>query len=132
MSIIFNPIRGKVGDAIESVMNSPCIPEEESIQFKIRLCAEEILENVARYAYPEDVDGFVEIDTSNDGEFFYIIIKDGGIKFDPLAVPDPDVTLSADERSIGGLGIFLCKQMMDDVSYKYEDGCNIFTMKIKN
>lgn len=131
MFIKFDPLKGKVGEVIEAVMTAPDMPEDMGIQFKIRLCVEEIVENVARYAYPNS-EGFIEIETSVEGEFFSIIVKDGGVQFDPLAKPDPDVTLSADDREIGGLGIFLCKQMMDSVSYKYENGYNIFTMKIKS
>ncbi|MGN0381691.1 MAG: ATP-binding protein [Suilimivivens sp.] len=56
---------------------------------------------------------------------------DQGIPFDPLAKPDPDVTLNAKEREIGGLGIYMMKKMMDEVSYSYEHGHNILTMKKK-
>lgn len=56
-------------------------------------------------------------------------MTDSGIPFDPLAKPDPDITLSAEERQIGGLGIFMMKMTMDDVSYVYKDGQNILTMK---
>ena len=51
--------------------------------------------------------------------------------FNPLDREDPDITLSAEEREIGGLGIFLCKQMMDSLNYRYEDGNNILTMTKK-
>ena len=56
---------------------------------------------------------------------------DHGIPYDPLAKEDPDVTLSAEERQIGGLGIFMVKQTMDDVSYEYKDGRNILRLKKK-
>ena len=55
-------------------------------------------------------------------------MKDGGIPFNPLEKPDPDVTLSAEERKIGGLGIYMMKKTMDEVSYAYEKGENILTM----
>ena len=58
-----------------------------------------------------------------------ITFVDHGVPYDPLAREDPDVTLSADEREIGGLGIFMTKQIMDDVAYEYKDGKNILTLK---
>ena len=58
-----------------------------------------------------------------------IELRDAGKPFNPLDNPDPDITLGAEERQIGGLGIFLCKKMMDEVSYRYTDGCNVLTMK---
>ena len=58
-------------------------------------------------------------------------MKDSGIPFDPLKKPDPDVTLSAEEREIGGLGIFITKKTMDTVEYSYENGENVLTMTKK-
>ena len=60
-----------------------------------------------------------------------IKVIDKGVPFNPLEAPEPDITLTAEEREIGGLGIFLCKKMMDEVSYAYDDGCNILTMQKK-
>ena len=54
---------------------------------------------------------------------------DGGIPYDPLAKADPDTTLSADERAIGGLGIFMVKKTMDEIAYEYKDGQNILKIK---
>ena len=55
-------------------------------------------------------------------------MTDTGVPFDPLAKPDPDITLSAEDREIGGLGIFITKKTMDSVTYAYENGENILTM----
>ena len=60
-----------------------------------------------------------------------ILFEDAGVPFNPLDKDDPDITLSAEDRPIGGLGIFLCKQMMDHVEYHYEDGCNVLIMEKK-
>ena len=60
---------------------------------------------------------------------FIIGFADSGVPYDPLSKPDPDVTLSAEERAIGGLGIFMVKKSMDDVSYEYRDGQNSLTLK---
>ena len=57
--------------------------------------------------------------------------EDGGVQFNPLAKENPDVTLTAQERQIGGLGIFICKKIMDDIQYNYTNGKNILTMTKK-
>jgi anti-sigma regulatory factor (Ser/Thr protein kinase) len=58
-----------------------------------------------------------------------VTMSDSGVPYDPLAKDDPDVTLSAEDRQIGGLGIFLTKKLMDDMSYEYKDGKNILTLR---
>ena len=125
----FNPIKDKSSEIIEYLMASPDIPKDEALEFKIRLSVEEAVENVVRYAYEGGI-GWLEAGTSlsNDGLTLTIELRDAGTPFNPLDRPDPDITLGAEERNIGGLGIFLCKQMMDSIEYRYEDGCNILTM----
>ena len=96
------------------------------------LAFEEIFVNVALYAYaPDTGDVTVRIELDDEKTRFFITFIDSGIPYDPLAKEDPDITLSSDERPIGGLGIFLIKKYMDDVRYKYEDGCNKLTI-VKN
>lgn len=123
----FEPIAGKCGDIIEWYMASPDMPQDEGVLFKIRLSIEEAVENVVQYAYDKG-QGWLEAGTERKDGSLFIWIKDAGIPFDPLAKPDPDITLSAEERQIGGLGIFLCKQLMDSVNYRFENGCNILVM----
>ncbi len=96
----------------------------------ITVALEEVFVNVAHYAYP-DSSGEVSLSIDFDSESRQMTFRmtDSGIPFDPLAKPDPDITLSAEERQIGGLGIFMMKMTMDDVSYVYKDGQNILTMK---
>lgn len=127
----FEPIEGRTAEIVDYIMSVPELPSDDGVQFKLRLCSEEAVVNVVDYAYPCG-NGFLEVGTSVESGSFVLTLKDGGIPFDPLANPDPDITLAADERQIGGLGIFLCKQMMDEVGYSYKDGCNILTMRIKN
>ena len=106
---------------------------ETDIVYKIDLCAEEIFVNIAHYAYkdklPEGVSGQAWITCTYENELLTIIFRDQGIPFNPLDRADPDITLSAEERSIGGLGIFLTKKYMNTVEYRYENGENILTMK---
>lgn len=130
MEIRFDPIANKSGEIIEALMASPDMPDDESTLFKIRLCIEEAVENIVNYAYSHK-DGWIIASTQRLGDKVVISLRDAGIPFDPLAVPDPDITLPAEARQIGGLGIFLCKQMMDSVRYEYTDGCNVFTMEKK-
>lgn len=128
----FEPIIDKCGEIIDYLMSSPDIPKDEALQFKIRLSIEEAVENVVRYAYEGGL-GWIEVGTELDAEgvMLTILLRDAGVPFNPLDKPDPDITLSAEERQIGGLGIFLCKQLMDHIEYKYEDGCNILLMTKK-
>ena len=100
------------------------------IKIQIDLSIEEVFTNISNYAY-NDGDGDCEVSLSYDDGVVEIIFKDSGIFFNPLAKADPDNTLSADERQIGGLGIFLVKKNMDEVIYNYEDNKNILTLKKK-
>lgn len=126
----FDPIEGRSGDIIDTVMSSKDMPEDEALQFKLRLSVEEVVENIVRYAYTNG-NGFINVSTSVEDGILSIKLKDGGIPFNPLEKEDPDVTAALEDRPIGGLGIFLCKQMMDSVEYEYVDGCNVLTMKKK-
>ena len=128
----FNPIKDKSSEIIEFLMSSPDIPDDEVLQFKLRLSIEEAVENVVRYAYDGGI-GWLEAGTSLDEDSLVLTIelRDAGVPFNPLEKEDPDVTLSADERKIGGLGIFLCKKMMDSIEYRYENGNNVLTMTKK-
>lgn len=124
----FEPIQGKCPEIIDFLMASPDMPEQENLLFKIRLSIEEIIENIVKYAY-ENGAGYLEVSTIRDGDNLLIQFIDAGTAFDPLAKADPDITLSAENRPIGGLGIFLCKQLMDEINYEYKNGCNILTMR---
>ena len=101
-------------------------------QMQIDLAVEELFVNVALYAYaPGTGDVVIEIGLSEDRSQVLITFIDSGIPYDPLAKEDPDVTLPGEERQIGGLGIFLIKQYMDDIRYRFIDGCNNLTI-VKN
>ncbi|WP_044912841.1 ATP-binding protein [Butyrivibrio sp. WCE2006] len=100
-------------------------------QMKIDMAVEELYVNIAHYAYRDKV-GKAEITFDVDDKNRAVItLIDSGIHYDPLAKEDPDVTLSAEERKIGGLGIYMVKNSMDDVLYEYVDGKNKTTI-IKN
>ena len=103
-------------------------PKKEQMQ--IGVAVEEIFVNIAQYAYaPEKGSAAVRVKTCEKPRSVTITFLDRGVPYDPLAKADPDISLAADEREVGGLGIFLTKQLMDDVRYEYRDGQNILTMK---
>jgi sigma-B regulation protein RsbU (phosphoserine phosphatase) len=98
---------------------------------KVRLAIEEAVVNVMKYAYPSGTRGDVTVEVQCDGLNLTSTIIDSGIPFDPTSIPDADTTLSASQRPIGGLGIFLIRQIMDSITYKRTDNLNVLTL-IKN
>lgn len=99
------------------------------LQTALAVAIEEVFVNVAHYAYEGgegEVDLSVDLDEATRAVTFRMV--DSGVPFDPLKRPDPDITLSVEEREIGGLGIFITKKTMDTVTYSYENGKNILTM----
>ena len=115
--------------AEEELEKAEC-PAKTMMQLTVAL--EEVFVNVAHYAYPDEK-GKVNVGIAFDGENRRITfrIADSGVEFNPLEKPDPDITLSAEEREIGGLGIFICKKTMDEIGYARENGENILTMTKK-
>ena len=92
---------------------------------QINIAAEEIFVNIAHYSGSDKARITL---TESDG-VVSITFADTGTPYNPLARPDPDTTLSAEERQIGGLGIYIVKKTMDSVNYEYRDGCNVFTIR---
>lgn len=97
-------------------------------QMTIDIMVEEIFVNIASYAY-EGNKGEMSLEIEFEGNDVIYTFIDSGIEFNPLAKEDPDITAKAEDRSIGGLGIYMVKKSMDEVSYAREDGKNIFVMK---
>lgn len=99
-------------------------------QVQIDIALEEIFVNVAHYAYtPNDGNVTITLDYDNNDRYLSVTLMDQGIPFDPLAKEDPDVTLAAEDRQIGGLGIYMVKKSMDEVSYSREGDNNVFCFK---
>ena len=99
------------------------------IQTAVCVAIEEVFVNVAHYAYGDgEGDVTLGIGFNNESREITFVMSDGGVPFDPLKKPDPDITLSAEEREIGGLGIFITKKTMDTVEYAYVNGKNVLTM----
>lgn len=99
-------------------------------QVQIDIAIDELFSNIARYAYnPEVGSATVRVEVCEDPVSVIITFIDNGMPYDPLAKADPDVTLSLEERGIGGLGIYMVKKTMDDIVYEYKDGKNILKIK---
>ena len=100
------------------------------VQMEIDIVIDEILSNIAYYAYaPGSGEATVQVKIEDSPQRMELVFIDRGIPYNPLENKDPDVTLDIEERKIGGLGIFLVKEMMDEVSYEYADGKNILKLK---
>lgn len=102
---------------------------DEQPAMQLDLALDEAVTNVVLYAYPKGTEGEVTVAAKREGDTLEVVLTDSGTPFDPTAQEDPDLTLSADERPIGGLGIFLVRQMMDTVRYERKDGKNILTLR---
>ena len=101
----------------------------EELNFNLNLVLEEAVSNVILYAYSKEVQKEINLLANISDNNLIFVLTDSGKEFDPTKVPDADVTLSAEEREIGGLGIFLIRQIMDTVEYQRIDGKNVLTMR---
>ena len=115
-------------DFVDSHLDLVDCPAKSKMQ--LDLAVEEIFVNIANYAYaPGKGNATVRVEVSGDPVTVSITFIDRGMPYDPLKRDEPDITLSASEREIGGLGIFMTKRIMDDIVYEYKDGQNILTLK---
>ena len=101
------------------------------IVFNLNLVLEEAVVNVIHYAYPKEEHQFIFLSARMNDDSIVFVLTDTGMEFDPTTVPDADVTLSADDRQIGGLGIFLIRQIMNEVKYERIEGKNVLTLEKK-
>lgn len=119
----------KLADFVDAIAEEASI--DPSLAMSLNLALEEAVTNVVMYAYPAGEEGDVDIVAELSEGTLLFTISDKGIPFDPTKKEDADITLSVEERQIGGLGIFLVRQLMDTVEYERKDGYNILTMKKK-
>ncbi len=119
------PVIGFLEENLESL---GCSFKEEQ---QMCIAVEELFVNIVNYAYPESAGpADLEIQELPD-RVIEVILRDGGVPFNPLELKDPDVTLKAEDRQIGGLGIYMVKKSMDEVTYHYENGQNILILRKK-
>lgn len=120
----------KVTDFVNEQLEALNCPMKAQMQIDIAI--DELFGNIAHYAYNPDVgEATVRVEVQEEPLSVIITFIDGGVPYDPLTAKDPDTTLSAEERGIGGLGIFMVKKSMDEISYRYEGGKNILTIRKK-
>ena len=118
---------GTVTDFVNEQLESLDCPMKAQMQIDIAI--DELFGNIAHYAYnPEVGYATVRVEVIEDPLAVVITFIDKGVPYDPLAKADPNTTLSAEEREIGGLGIFMVKKTMDDITYEYKDGQNILAI----
>ena len=101
------------------------------VVFNLNLVIEEAVVNIINYAYPKEEHQFIYLSAHVHEGSIVFVLTDTGKEFDPTLAPEADITLSADEREIGGLGIFLIRQIMNEVRYQRIDGKNILTLEKK-
>lgn len=102
------------------------------IQMQLLVAVEEIYVNIASYAYePDKGDAVIGFDYNADTRTITMVFRDWGVAFNPLMREDPDITLSAEERGIGGLGIYMVKKSMDAFTYERTNGQNVVTIQKK-
>ena len=116
-----------VTEFVDSFLEENDCPMKTEMQVNISI--DEVFHNIVSYAYDEK-NGKIEIQIeSGDPVKLVLIFKDSGTPFNPLENADPDITLSSDDREAGGLGIFMVKKLMDNVTYSYENGQNILKLE---
>lgn len=127
--LCFKPIAGRAEEIIDAILQTPEVASCSQISYAIHLVCEELVVNVVSYAYENEADGFLTIRIDKTDDTLSIQFVDGGVAFNPLEKEQPDTTLALEDREIGGLGIFLTKQMMDEVTYQRVDNENVLTIK---
>ena len=116
-----------VCQTIDKILEAAQCPTKAQIAVDIAI--DEILSNICYYAYKEESgEAIILVDIHENPKAVSLCFVDSGTPYNPLEKPDPDISLSADERPIGGLGIFMVKKSMDKVNYEYKDGQNRFTI----
>lgn len=126
----FQPIKGRAREILKAILQTP---EVSSCSLKdglvLRLACEEIVMNITSYAYPDDVEGYLDVELEKTDHHISLCFKDGGVPFNPLEQKSPDTKLSWKQRHIGGLGIYLVIKKMDAIRYAYENSKNILTIQ---
>ena len=126
----FQPIKGRAREILKAILQTP---EVSSCSLKdglvLRLACEEIVMNITSYAYPDDVEGYLDVELEKTDHHISLCFKDGGVPFNPLEQKSPDTKLSWKQRHIGGLGIYLIIKKMDAIRYAYENNKNILTIQ---
>ena len=119
----------KLNEFVEEIGTDFSLSPE--VVFNLNLVLEEAVVNIINYAYPKEEHETIYLSAMLRNGSIILVLTDTGKEFDPTMAPDVDITLSAEEREIGGLGIFLIRQIMNEVKYERIDGKNILTLEKK-
>ncbi|MDX2079474.1 MAG: ATP-binding protein [Terrimicrobiaceae bacterium] len=106
-------------------------PDGAEAEYLARLALEELVTNIVKYGHEDKANHEIQVAADVCNGEFALCISDDGHEFDPTAATDPDTTLPAEERPIGGLGLFLVRNMADAMEYRREDGRNVVTVRKK-
>lgn len=118
---------GQVLSFADGILEQSGCPIKTRMQIDVAI--EEIFVNIAHYAYPGgEGNAVIEVEADSSAKNVLIVFEDNGIPYNPLEKDDPDISLSADDRPVGGLGIFMVKKTMDGMSYEYKDNRNRLTI----
>ncbi len=117
----------KVLDFVDKSVTELALGDE--VLFQVKVCVEEIFVNIAKYAYPDKSDEYAEVIINYENDWLIIDFVDEGIFFNPLDQDDPDIELAADAREVGGLGVFMVKTLMDEVTYCRKEGKNCLQIR---
>ena len=120
---------GRLNEFIEEVGDAFSLSPD--IVFNLNLVLEEAVVNIINYAYPKQIHESIYLSAKLHDGSIILVLTDTGKEFDPTMAPEADITLSAEERPIGGLGIFLIRQIMNEVKYERIEGKNVLTLEKK-
>ena len=127
--VCVDAVKENLPNVIEFVTNMLGENADGKLVFELELICEEVFVNICNYAYGENV-GKAEIEVSKLSDCIVVKFIDSGKKFNPLEIAEPNIHAPLEERSIGGLGIFMTKKLSDTLSYERSNGKNIFTITI--
>ena len=119
----------RLNEFVEEIGNEFSLSPE--VVFNLTLVLEEAVVNIINYAYPKEDHESIYLSAKLHNDSIMLVLTDTGKEFDPTMAPEADITLSADERPIGGLGIFLIRQIMNEVKYERIEGKNVLTLEKK-
>ena len=125
----FSHITGRATEIIDEILAQSEFQNAPKLLFAFHLVVDDIVANIVNYAYTESDDDMLDVEIESNDTELSVTFKDKGIPFNPLDVEAPDVDSDISERQLGGLGIFLVRQMMDKVEYQYENGYNVLTVR---
>ena len=132
----FSHVAGRALSIIDAILHTPEVTAVGGALGPVHLVIEELVVNIVNYAYPADDDtqaptaDYLDVEISIHEEKLRLRFRDGGVPFNPLELPPPDMSLPMSQRKKGGLGIFLVKREADELAYEYTSGENVLTVSL--